>query len=120
YKVKVAVAAEGKYLLWVSEKNQLEYLIVSDGRDAWAYMPGLNKYARLGAVDPYPLSDPEEIFVNGLGDESRDPILCSKLVLPILTHLTHRAALTEMTRLAEVAIAGEDRQLPILSVLSEK
>jgi peroxiredoxin/outer membrane lipoprotein-sorting protein len=120
YKVKVAVAAEGRYLLWVSDKNQLEYLIVSDGRDAWAYMPGLNKYARLGAVDPYPLSAPEEIFVNGVGDESRDPILCSKLVLPILTHLTHRAALTEMTRLADVAIAGEDRQFPILSVLSEK
>lgn len=120
YKFKVAVAPEGKYLLWVSEKNQLEYLIVSDGRDAWAYMPGLNKYARLGAVDPYPISDPEDIFLNGVGDDNRDPILCSKLVLPILTRLTRHAALTEMGRVAEVTIAGEDRQLPILSVLSEK
>lgn len=120
YKVKVAVAAEGRYLLWVSEKNQVEYLIVSDDRDAWAYMPGLNKYARLGAVDPYALSDPEEIFLTGVGDDSRDPVLCSKLVMPILTRLTHRAALTEMTRLADVTIAGEDQRLPILSVLSEK
>jgi peroxiredoxin/outer membrane lipoprotein-sorting protein len=120
YKVKVAVAPEGKYLLWVSEKNQLEYLIVSDGRDAWAYMPGLNKYARLGGVDPYTLSDPAEIFLTGVGEDSRDPVLCSKLGMAILTRLTHHAALMEMNRLADVNIAGEERQLPILSILSEK
>jgi peroxiredoxin len=71
-------------------------------------------------VEPRILPDPDESFLTGVGDDSRDPVLCSKLVMPILARLTRHAALTEMNRSADVNIAGEEQQLPILSILSEK
>jgi outer membrane lipoprotein-sorting protein len=120
FKVKLAIAPEGKFLLWVSEKDRLVYVISSDGRNTWAFMPDLNRYVRLDAGDAGILPDPDDIFLNGIEDGDRDPVLCSKLVIPILARLARGAELMEMTRLAEVKIRGEDRQLPVLTVLSPK
>jgi outer membrane lipoprotein-sorting protein len=120
FKVKLAIAPEGKFLLWVSEKDRLVYVISSDGRNTWAFMPDLNRYVRLNAGDADIAPDPDDIFLNGIEDGDRDPVLCSKLVIPILARLARGSELMEMTRLAEVKIRGEDRQLPVLTVLSPK
>ncbi len=120
FKVKVAVAPEGKLLLWVSEKDKLAYLVASDGQNTWVFMPELNRYVRLDAGDAGIPPAPDEIFPNGIEDGDRDPLLCSKLVMAILQRVTRKAALTEMTRLAAANTGGEERQLPVLTVMSEK
>src|SRR3954467_10499999 len=38
WKVKVAIAPGGKYLLWAGNKDVLQYLVVSDGKTIWSYM----------------------------------------------------------------------------------
>jgi outer membrane lipoprotein-sorting protein len=120
FKVKVASAPQGKFLLWVSVGNDLRYLIVSDGQTAWAYSPALHKYARLEAAWAGIVPDPNEAFSIDVEDRDRGPVLCSQLVVPILSRLLQRPALVEMTKVVDVEIQGEERQFPILSVLSER
>src|SRR5262249_33375730 len=48
-KVKLAVAPEGKYLLWAGDKDNLQYLVVSDGQNTWTYQPASNRYMQRAA-----------------------------------------------------------------------
>jgi outer membrane lipoprotein-sorting protein/peroxiredoxin len=120
FKVKVASASQGRFLLWVSVGNDLRYLIVSDGHTAWAYSPALHKYARLEAAWAGIVPDPDEVSSADVEDRDRSPILCSQLVVPILSRLLRRPSLVEMTKIVDVGVRGEERQFPILSVLSER
>jgi hypothetical protein len=119
-KVKLAIAPEGKYLLWAGDKDNLQYILVSNGEDTWAYMPGTNQYVKKRAGAAGVRLDPEEVFQKGVADEDRELISPSLLVVPLLAHLAQSAALVEMNKSADVNYKGEDRRLPILSVLSNK
>ena len=119
-KVKLAVAPEGKYLLWAGDQDNLQYILVSNGADTWAYMPGTNQYVKRRAGAAGVRLDPEEVFQKGVADEDRELISPSLLVVPLLAHLAQSAALVEMNKSADVNYKGEYRQLPILSVLSNK
>jgi cytochrome c biogenesis protein CcmG/thiol:disulfide interchange protein DsbE len=120
FKVKVAVAPQGKYLLSVGDQNKLEYKVVSDGQHTWAYMPASNKYMKVEARHVASNADPDEAFSVGVEEQDRDAFLCSNLILPIMARVGTSAALVEMTKVADVEVEGEQKQLPVLSVLTEK
>ncbi len=119
-KLKVAVGSEGKYLLWADGANNAEFLIVSDGRTTWEYVPAQKRYAKFEGGGAGIAANPDEAFMAGVRDGDNDVILPSALIVPILARLTRNVALIDMMKVANVELDGDERELPVLSVLSPK
>ncbi len=120
WKVKVAMAPGGKYLLWAGNDGVLKYLVVSDGKTVWSYMPELNQYTRHEGGATEVGSDPDDIFAKGVPDGDHDVVFCSRLVVPALARLSRNSVFMEMNRTTTVNYKGSEQQFPVLSVLSQR
>ena len=119
YGVKVAVAPQGKFLLWVGDKQSPQYIVVCDGSRTWVYVPDTNQYVNLDALVRTAPVDPDDVFSSGVLDRDRNPIFCSSLIVPIMSRVNREATLVEMKQTDANEEPG-DRQLRTLTVLSEK
>jgi peroxiredoxin len=119
FRVKVAVAPGRKYLLWVGDKNNPEYLIVSNGERTWAYSPARRKFVEVEAVPSSLAADPDRALSPGTKPQDADPILCSNLILPILRTLDHSsAAVVDLKTFSDEAGEEGPSDLRWLTVLS--
>src|SRR5262249_26303900 len=105
-KVKLAVAPEGKYLLWAGDKDNLQYLVVSDGQNTWTYQPASNRYMQRAAGAAGGTVALDQIFTKGVQDEDRALLTVVQLGVPILSQLPQNPAFVEMQRVAEVNYKG--------------
>jgi outer membrane lipoprotein-sorting protein len=119
FRIKAAVAPGNRYLLWVGDKSNLQYVVVADGQRVWAFAPEANQYAEIEALPPTTPIDPAKLFSGGVTDRDRDPVLCAQLIVPILAHLSREAAFVEMKR-ADVSGENEDDPERVLTVLSDQ
>ena len=119
-KTKLAVAPDDRFLLWVGDKQALDYLVVSDGHRTWAYVPAMNKYADIEAVVANTAADPDHAFLAGVTDLNRDPMSCLNLVMPILSHLIRHVQLVEINRSVPILVNGEEHDMPVLTAVSER
>jgi outer membrane lipoprotein-sorting protein len=119
-KVKLAVAPDGRYLFWAGDAQNIRYLIVSDGASTWSYMPSRDQYSKRAKATVAGLVDPNGAFPNGIPEGEGDLRKAAHLILPILAGLARNAAIVEMNRFVDVNYQGEDRRLPVLSILSNR
>lgn len=118
YSVRMAVAPHHKYLFRLGDKADLQYLVVSDGRRTWAYIPATSEYMQVDAVVSPVAASPDAVF----SDESKDdvdPILCGGLIMPLLANINgHNASVVDIKSSADVSSNDRDGDLPVLTVLS--
>jgi outer membrane lipoprotein-sorting protein len=109
--IVVGAMALGKYRIRIKDDDKSEYLLVSDGQQAWTYVPRLNEYmerradgqrAAIGIGDLIELS-PSAMSQRIIGE-------CARLVVPILAGLAQTPHSSFLTGPVLAVVTKKDAQ----------
>jgi thiol-disulfide isomerase/thioredoxin len=118
-KVKFAMAPGGKYLLRADDMGKSSFVVVSDGKQVWAYVPALKKYTVHEAAAAVPGEDPAEASQDQ-DQRSKEDIIdeFSRRVVPALARLSGTPANTFINGSVQIKYEGRAYAWPVLTVLS--
>lgn len=114
-KVRVAVAPGGKSYLRIEPENKDAYVLVSNGKTSWAYVPKLKQYTEEEAASLDSDDDGDSP-----SDDERDPAeRFARSVMPVLARLHLNAAGADFNGEAPVKYEKRKEKWPLLRVMSK-
>jgi peroxiredoxin/outer membrane lipoprotein-sorting protein len=115
-KFHYAAADGGRYYLRIEPVDKDEYLLVSDGKKSWAYVPKLKQYTEDESAEV--AGDDEE---SAGGDDERDVAeTFARMIVPVLGRMPKSAQAADVNGSAEVRSEGRKEQWPKVRVMSKK
>ena len=120
-RVKLAVSEPGKYYLWLAPVDKDEYLLASDGRKSWAYVPKLKQYTEQESASVTASEGEEDEQEEAVGDEEHDLAeTWIRQVVPILSRVARSAATADVKGSMVVKLNGKKAEWPTIRVMSKR